>query len=305
MRFDEELKTLKDQIKFNKAFKVEQHKNIVVAGMGGSGISGKIFSELYTKEPVFVVDDYKIPDFVDDKTEFFAVSYSGNTEETLIAAEEAKKRGSHVHAITSGGALSKSGYDTIIIPGGLQPRSAIGYLLMPLINTFIPQSKGDRDEAYHVLDEMDMNNGEMKNLAMKIYEKNLIPVIYGSSPFRNIAYRWKTQFNENSKIIAYSNYFSELNHNDTMPLKDTYRKDEFIFMVFSSSDSRISRRIEITGKITGTEFRMIDPIGNSNFVRMLYLVHYGDYVTYHLANMRNVEPQDVSLIEELKRKLSD
>ncbi len=305
MRFDEELKTLKDQIKFNKAFKVEQHKNIVIAGMGGSGISGKIFSELYTKEPVFVVDDYKIPDFVDDKTEFFAVSYSGNTEETLIAAEEAKKRGSHVHAITSGGELSKSGYDTIIIPSGLQPRSAIGYLLMPLINTFIPQSEGDRDEAYHLLEEMDMNNGEMKNLAMKIYEKNLIPVIYGSSPFRNIAYRWKTQFNENSKIIAYSNYFSELNHNDTMPLKDTYRKDEFIFMVFSSNDSRIRKRIEITGKITGTEFRMIEPMGNSNFVRMLYLVHYGDYVTYHLANMRNIDPQDVSLIEELKRKLSD
>ncbi len=152
---------------------------------------------------------------------------------------------------------------------------------------------------------MDKNNDEMKNLAMKIYEKNLIPVIYGSSPFRNIAYRWKTQFNENAKIIAYSNYFSELNHNDTMPLKDTYRKDNFIFIAFSSKDEKIRKRIEITGKISNINFEMINPDGNDDFTRMFYLVHYGDYVTYHLARMRNVDPQDVSLIEELKKRLSD
>ncbi len=134
MNFDEELKTLKDQIKFGGRFEVKDHENIVIAGMGGSGISGKILSEFYSKKPLFVVDDYNIPDFVDEKTEFFAVSYSGNTEETLHAANQAKKKGAHVHAITSGGSLSKMNYDTILIPSGLQPRSALGYLLMPLVN---------------------------------------------------------------------------------------------------------------------------------------------------------------------------
>ncbi|BAB60606.1 hypothetical protein [Thermoplasma volcanium GSS1] len=304
MQFSEELLTLKDQVRFDKSFKVGKYDKIVIAGMGGSGIAGRIFSEIYDEKPVFLVDDYDIPSFVDDKTEFIAISYSGNTEETISASEEAAKKHANVHAITSGGSLSKMGFDTIIIPSGLQPRSSIGYLLMPLVNTFIKPKIGDVDEAYRLLSETDKDNEEEKSIASEIYNGEHIPVIYGSRPFRAIAYRWKTQFNENAKVLAYSNYFSELNHNDTMPLKDTYRKDEFYFLVFRSDDSRFSKRITVTEKITGNSFRMVDVRGSSLLAKLFYLIHFGDYLTYHLAELRGVDPQDVSLIEKLKKEIA-
>ncbi len=304
MEFSEELKTLKDQVRFDGSFKTGTFSNIVIAGMGGSGIAGRIFSEMYSAKPVFVCDDYHIPEFVDENTEFIAVSYSGNTEETISAAEEAIKKGAKVHAITSGGHLSDLGIDTIRIPGGLQPRSAVGYLTMPIINTFIRPKHEDIEEAADLLSDLDKNNTVQENIATEIFAGRRIPVIYGSSPYRSVAYRWKTQFNENAKVLAYSNYFSELNHNDTMPLRDTYRKDEFYFMAFDSPDERIRKRMEVTQKITGTSFKKIEVKGSSLIARIFYLIHFGDYVTYHLARIRGVDPQDVSAIEDLKKKIS-
>ncbi|PYB67602.1 bifunctional phosphoglucose/phosphomannose isomerase [Thermoplasma sp. Kam2015] len=304
MEFRDELKTLKDQVKFGESFKVDSFSNIVIAGMGGSGIAGRIFSEMYSDKPVFVSDDYSIPNFVDENTEFIAVSYSGNTEETLSAVEAAMKKGAKVHAITSGGKLGEMGIDTIKIPSGLQPRSAVGYLTMPIINTFIKPSPDDVDETSRILADLDANNTVQENIATEIFAGRRIPVIYGASPFRSIAYRWKTQFNENAKVLAYSSYFSELNHNDTMPMRDTYRKDEFYFMAFDSEDERIRKRIEVTQKITGTQFKKIDLKGTSLFARSFYLIHVGDYLTYHLARLRGIDPRDVSAIEDLKKRIA-
>ncbi|MEM3227024.1 MAG: bifunctional phosphoglucose/phosphomannose isomerase, partial [Thermoplasmata archaeon] len=243
MKFIEELKTLKEQVKFDSKFNIDKdYENIVIAGMGGSGIVGSIFKELYTLKPVVLVDDYYIPDFVNEKTLFISISYSGNTEETLNATDLAIEKKATVLAITSGGKLGEKGVQNVTVPKGLQPRSSIGYMLMPLLNTFMPQSKKRIDNVHRILDEMDQNNEHIKAQAYEIFKDNSIPVIYGHYPFKAVAYRWKTQFNENSKIIAYSNSFPELNHNDTMPLRDTYRKSNFIFFTFSSSNDKIKKR---------------------------------------------------------------
>ncbi|MGC8497230.1 MAG: bifunctional phosphoglucose/phosphomannose isomerase [Thermoplasmata archaeon] len=304
MRFIEELKTLKEQVKFDSKFEIYGNfENIVIAGMGGSGIVGSIFKELYTLKPVVLVDDYYIPDFVNEKTLFIAISYSGNTEETLTATDLALEKKATVFTITSGGNLKEKGAQTVTVPKGLQPRSSIGYMLMPLLNTFMPQSKKRIDNAHRMLDEMDQNNEHIKAQAYEIFEDRSIPVIYGHSPFKAVAYRWKTQFNENSKILAYSNSFPELNHNDTMPLRDTYRKDNFIFFTFSSTKDKIKNRINITADITKTFFVTIDPIGGSIFEKLFYLIHYGDYLSYHLANYRGMMPEDVGIIEELKLRM--
>jgi glucose/mannose-6-phosphate isomerase len=305
MNFLDELKNLKEQIKSTDKFNVDfNFDNIVISGMGGSGIVGNIFQEYYTDRPVIAIGDYGIPSFVNDKTLFIAISYSGNTEETINNVEEAKKRGAHVMAITSGGKLETLVENSIVIPGDLQPRSALGYMLMPLYNTFSPVDADKVSEAYDILNDMDKNHSEMKAEAFKIYENSSIPIIYGSKPFKSVAYRWKTQFNENAKTFAFYSYFPELNHNDTMPLKSAYRRSEYLFYAFESDNARINQRIKITQDITGEQFSVVKSPSNDYFAKLFYLIHYADYLTYELALVRNVDPTDVSTIEELKKKLS-
>ncbi|AAT43811.1 bifunctional phosphoglucose/phosphomannose isomerase [Picrophilus oshimae] len=304
MAFINEIKSLKDQIKFDKRFDINyDFDNIVISGMGGSGIAGRIFQECYTKKPVFSISDYDIPDFVNDRTLFIAMSYSGNTEETISTVEQAMKRNANIFAVTSGGKLASIVKDYIEIPGGMQPRSALGYMIMPLFNTFLDISDDDKNNAYNTLNNMDQNHDDIRKEAYKIYENSYMPVIYGSAPYSWVAYRWKTQFNENSKILAYSNYFPELNHNDTMALKNTYRKERFVFYVLGSSRPRIKQRINITKEITDTEFNIIDIDSDNYLEKLFYLIHYGDYISYELAMIRNIDPMDVSTIEELKKRL--
>ena len=258
MNFLDELKNLKEQIKSTDKFNVDfNFDNIVISGMGGSGIVGNIFQEYYTDRPVISIGDYGIPSFVNEKTLFIGISYSGNTEETINNVEEAKKRGAHVMAITSGGKLETIVENSIIIPSDFQPRSALGYMLMPLYNTFSPVDADKVSEAYDILNDMDKNHSEMKAEAFKIYENSSIPIIYGSKPFKSVAYRWKTQFNENAKTFAFYSYFPELNHNDTMPLKSAYRRSEYLFYAFESDNARINQRIKITQDITGEQFSVV------------------------------------------------
>ena len=125
MQFIEELRSLKEQLRFGETFEIPKGtENVVIAGMGGSGIAGKIFSELYTKMPIYLVDDYSAPEFINKKTLFIAQSYSGNTEETLSSIAEAKKKGAHTVVIASGGKLIDLGDQKVTVPKGLQPRSA-------------------------------------------------------------------------------------------------------------------------------------------------------------------------------------
>lgn len=306
MEFLEQLRDLSKQVKFKANFgKLSEFSNIVVSGMGGSGIAGNIFSELYTKAPVQVISDYNLPEYAGRNTLFIGISYSGNTEETLSATREAIKMGCQIRLVTSGGELSELGQDTVKVPGGLQPRAALGYLIKPFLSTFVDDNEGEYERISGLLERMDTNNGEQSILAEELAKNTLIPVILGYPPFRWIAYRWKTQFNENSKVLAFSSFFPELNHNETVPFRDTYKKDVFRFIAFGGADQRIEKRIGITSEITKTDFLRIEPKGETVLQRMFYLIHYGDYVTYHLAKYRNLDPEDVSVITELKNRLRE
>jgi glucose/mannose-6-phosphate isomerase len=305
MEFLDELRSLKDQIRFNGRFEIpEGTKNVVIAGMGGSGIVGRIFSELYSEIPVSIVDDYRAPDFVGKETLYIAISYSGNTEETIDSVNDAKAKGAITLAITSGGKLAKLADKTVVIPKGLNPRSALGYMLAPLATSFGIAGDKEIDEAYKLLNELDENNEAEKGIAREIYSNESIPVIYGIAPYKAVAYRWKTQFSENAKVLAYSSSFPELNHNDTMSLDGTYRKGEFYFMAFTDGENpKVERRIGITENLTGIGLRRINAKGTSAFARMMWLVHEGDYITFHLAVLRGKNPANVAIIEQLKKEL--
>ncbi|MDE1768003.1 MAG: bifunctional phosphoglucose/phosphomannose isomerase [Candidatus Micrarchaeota archaeon] len=306
MQFLEELRFLKEQLKVNEAIDLpRKFDNIVVAGMGGSGISGKIFQELYSEKPVFLVEDYEIPNFVSKNTLFIGISYSGSTQEVLTATKSAVKKEASTVTISAGGELADHGDQHINIPRkDLQPRSATGYMLTPFLRGFKICSESEIKEAYKLLSDLDGDHKECSKHAKAIADAQAIPVIYGVRPFKSVAYRWKTQFNENSKIIAYSGSFPELNHNDTMAIAKTYRKKGFYYFTFSPQDKRILRRIQVTEKITNSKFAIIDPKGSGPVAQTLYLIHYGDYVSYEVGMLRGVDPTDVSLIQKLKSEIS-
>ncbi len=305
MEFIEELRFLKEQLKFKESVKLPKNfDTVVISGMGGSGIVGMIFQELYSEKPVFLVNDYEIPNFVSKSTLFIAISYSGNTEETLTATKAAIKRGAHVVTISAGGLLAQYGDQHIRIPrGDLQPRSATGYMLMPLLRGFGLVKESEIKESYSLLSALDNDHRECLNHARSIAKSNAIPVIYGSRPFKSVAYRWKTQFNENSKVIGYSSHFPELNHNDTLALAKTYKKKGFYFFVFDSGDKRIKRRIDVTREITNSDFNIIKIKGTNTIPRLFYLIHYCDYISYGLGNLRGVNPAEIVLLERLKQMI--
>ena len=304
MNFLDQLKDLSSQVKFKADLgDLSPFRNVVVSGMGGSGIAGAIFSEIYDRAPVQVVSDYSLPHYANKETLFIGISYSGNTEETVQVASEAIKRGCQVKLITSGGRISELDGDLVKIPGGLQPRSAIGYLLKPFLSSFITAEEDEYNRVSKLLSEMDSNNEEEEKLAEDIVKSEQIPIIYGHYPYRWIAYRWKTQFNENSKLLAYSAYFPELNHNETVPLKATYNKETFRFLTFGDTPPRIAERAAITSEITNTIFHNIKVRGETFLEKIFYLIHFGDYLSYHAALKRNIDPEDVSVITELKNRL--
>lgn len=305
MSFLQELRNLREQVFFEERIPLPASYNkIVIAGMGGSGISGKIFQELYTREPVFLLDDYTVPEYAGKDTLFISMSYSGNTEETISATRQALDRSCHVVSITSGGKLEEMSDQSIKVPGGLQPRSSLGYMLMPLLNTFLNLEQRTIDATAKVIEELDENNESAARDADQIFSDDRIPLIYGFSPFRSVAYRWKTQFNENSKVMAFSNSFPELNHNEIIPMKSTYRRNEFIYFTFGNPEhDRISKRMDGTSRVSDVKFNVVEPKGSTTIEKLFYLIHYGDYLTYHLANLRKIDPEDVSAIEDLKKIL--
>ena len=283
---------------------------IVVCGMGGSAVGGDLLKSFMhdSKIPVFVARDYKVPNFVDKNTLVFAVSYSGDTEETISAFQDASKKKAKIVAVTSGGYLGAEANKVIKVPSGLQPRAALGYLFFPVLGVLA--NSGIVDVKSKEIEEMLgilSKTGDFKvvgeRIAKKIYGKT--PLIYSSTLFGPVAYRWKTQLNENSKSPAFHHVFAELDHNEIVGYQ--FMKKDFIaiFIKDDKDNDRIKLRMDITKEIISSrvEVEEIFTKGENLLSRIFSGVYYGDFVSYYLALLNKVDPTPVSVIENLKRKL--
>ena len=284
---------------------------IVVAGMGGSAVGGDLLKAYLhsSKIPVFVVRDYKVPNFVDEATLVFAVSYSGNTEETISAFESAERNKAKIIAVTSGGALSAQAKKVIKIPVGLQPRAALGYLFFPLLgvlaNSNIVAVKDDEiTEMIDILSKTDEFKIAGERIAKKIGTRT--PIIYASELLSPVAYRWKTQFNENSKTAAFHHAFSEMNHNEIAGYQ-AMDKNKFISIFIRSKydNERIKKRMDITKEIISTKVDVEDVFtkGEHLLSRIFSGIYYGDFASYYLALANKIDPTPVAVIENLKKRL--
>ena len=298
----------KEAVKLARGVKLKgKFVNICVCGMGGSGIGGELLKPFVKNIPVFSHHDYGLPNYVNKNSLVFIISYSGNTEQTLSAYSEAKKRKAKIIAITSGGKLAEKEKKAIIVPSGFQPRNAIGYLFLSMLavlsnNRIIPNQSGAISETIRLLHPK-QNSKEAFMLAKKLKDK--IPVFYASEELAGAAYRMKTQVNENAKQPAFYHVFPEMNHNEINGFKKLGKKLITVFIRDSKDVMIIRKRMAITKNLIKSQTHTVDlnVNGKSLLARMLTTIYVGDYASYYLALMSREDPTPVPIIEELKKKL--
>ncbi|MEI2701712.1 MAG: bifunctional phosphoglucose/phosphomannose isomerase [Baekduia sp.] len=305
---------------------VDSPGGLVVAGMGGSSIGGRLARAILgdtCSRPVLAARSYELPPWTTPETTVLCSSYSGNTEETLACYEAAGALGARRVVATSGGQIAelarKEGVQVIPIAGGLQPRAAVAYMTVAALEAAQHAGAGpgityELDVAAEHLDRLVGEWGPdapedalPKQLARALYER--VPLVAGAGLTAPIAYRWKTQLNENAKIPAFSHELPEHGHNELVGWEGSPELGSFaaVFLEDSDSHPRIARRVELTAALIserGGEVHRVATVGETTAERVFSGVLLGDLVSLYLAVLRGVDPGPVDVIEALKGELA-
>ena len=300
---------------------------VVILGMGGSAIGADLVASLVVPEaklPITVCRGYELPAFTNAKTLVIASSYSGNTEETLSSFEQALKTGAKKLVITTGGKLKavaeKRNIPVFSFDYKAQPRAALPFSLMPILCFlqrlgFISDKSQDLTETVSVLEQLSprinedipLSQNPAKQLASKLY--NHLPVIYGGGIVSEVAHRWKTQLNENSKAWGFYEVFPELNHNAVVGYqfpKELASKIVVVLLQSSLLPQRIQLRYQVTCQLleqAGVSYQVVNGNGVSPLSQIMSLILFGDYVSYYLAMLHQIDPSPVKAINFLKEQL--
>jgi glucose/mannose-6-phosphate isomerase len=300
---------------------------LVVAGMGGSAIGGALARSALgdsATRPILAARAYGLPPWTTPDTTVLCSSYSGDTEETLACYEAAGALGATRVVATSGGKLAElaraDGVPVIPVAGGLQPRAAVAYMTVAALEVAArcgagPRCASDIDVAAEHLEELVIEWGpeaaedtEAKSLARSLVGG--VPVVYGAGVTTAIAYRWKTQLNENAKVPAFWHELPELDHNELVGWGGAAELGRMsaVFLEDSDTHPRIADRVELTEALirdaaAGT-FR-VGTRGTTLVERVFSLVLLGDLMSVYLAALRGIDPGPVELIEQLKTNLAE
>lgn len=319
---------LRDALWRVESAQLEQHDapgGLIVAGMGGSAIGGALARAALgdrASRPLIVMRDYGVPSWTTPDATVLCASYSGNTEETLAAFEAAGALGARRVVATTGGKLAaaarEEGVPVIPLPGAFQPRVAVGYMLVTALE--VAAACGVSESLHSEIDVAAAHTEELvaewgpdgaedclpKQLARGLH--GTIPQIAGAGLTAPIAYRWKTQINENAKVPAYASALPELDHNEIAGWTGAAELGDFSAVFLDDSDlhPRIRQRIELTRGLIGANaagsFR-VETRGETRLERLVSLVLLGDLVSLYLAVLRGVDPTPVDAIERLKGAL--
>ncbi|HEY3774657.1 MAG TPA: bifunctional phosphoglucose/phosphomannose isomerase [Solirubrobacteraceae bacterium] len=298
---------------------------LVIAGMGGSAIGGLLARAVLgdrASRPIVVARDYALPAWTTPDTTVLCASYSGETEETLAAFDAAGAVGARRIVSTTGGTLAASareeGVPVIPIPGGFQPRAAVGYGLVTALEVAslsgaAPSLRTEVDVAAAHADAMagEWGPGAPEDSLAKRLARSLhgsIPIIIGSGLTAPIAYRWKTQFNENAKSPAFAGELPEIDHNEIVGWKRTPGLGRLAAVFLDDCDlhPRVRTRIELTRALIadGTAAsELVQSVGATRAERLVSLVLLGDLVTLYRAILDGVDPAEIDVLVELKGQL--
>jgi glucose/mannose-6-phosphate isomerase len=298
-------------------------RNILITGMGGSGIGANIVESLTFGRvpiPITVCKGYNIPQFVSPHTLFIACSYSGNTEETLASIHKAMLKRAHIICITSGGKILEMAKEYnlyyIQFPSGQgSPRGQLGYMMISLLyalyhtNLIGAAFIKETENAIEYL-----NSGEKaiqvqaELIAKKL--KGKLPIIYCDGRLHAIATRFQNQINENAKQLAHVNTFPEMNHNEITGWlfpESILSQAQVVYLYSDHDHERVEKRMEICREIFEKKSSPIIDIvaeGASLLEQYYYLIHLIDWISYFLAKENGVEPDSLETINFLKDELA-
>lgn len=293
--------------------------NVVISGLGGSGIGGKIVSQIVAENcalPITCTNDYVLPAFVNERTLVIISSYSGDTEETVAAFLEARRKGAEIACITSGGKIAafakEYGLNCILIPGGNPPRSMFGYSAVQQF--FVLRAYGLTDDSFErsvensirlIEENIDEIRATSRDVAKKIV--NRIPVLYSEAQYEGLAIRWRQQINENSKMLCWHHVFPEMNHNELVGWTGGDNRVAVLLIRNEDDHQRSQIRMELCKKLMGEKCDTIIELwskGSNRIERTFYLNHLGDWLSIDLAELRNEDPVAIPAILYLKGELA-
>lgn len=302
--------------------KKDEVKNVVIAGMGGSAIGGDVVRVVVNEEqalPVTVWRDYQLPSTVGKKTILFLISYSGNTEETLTAYEEGRRRRAQIFVLTSGGKIAEMAkgdhFPLIMVPPGMPPRTAIGYMSIPIL-MLLSRLKLCRDYTPEVGETRRLLRRGMEVLRRRANSLsrlilNRLPIIYSTARLLDVAaYRWQCQLNENAKTLCHIGQLPEQSHNEIMGFgapEFLNRKLYPVVLVDKNSHPRSLLRFQEMRRLVGKNWAglsIVKTSGSSPLARIFSAVVMGDLVSVALARRRGVDPIGIPRIDELKQALA-
>ncbi len=300
-------------------------QNVVLAGMGGSALPA-VFLKSWptTTVPFDIARDYVVPSFVGPNTLFISSSYSGNTEETLSALEDAESKGAQIVVIAAGGKLAdkaaEKGYPTFTIPGGIQPRMSSFYFLAAFIALLEPLGlvpAGSRSELDAAADwlakqlasfapEVATDNNPAKKLALELMGKSV--VVYSGPLLFPAANKFKICCNENAKNVAWVNQYPEFNHNEFIGWSSHPEDKPYAVVEFRSNleHPRVQKRFTVAEQLLSglrPSPHVVEPIGETLLQQLLWAANFGDYVSLYLALLNGINPTPVDLVEKFKVSL--
>ncbi len=306
-----------------------QAKNIVILGMGGSALAGELAATLARKTtnlPIEVYRDYGCPGYVNKDSLVIAISYSGNTEETVDGFLQAAARGAKLIAISAGGELAtlcrKFQVPLIPIDYGAEGRAAFGYLFVASMivlqklrlspspaNEYSETAVLLRAQAQKLLPDILANQNPVKSLALKLREK--VPMLIGSGTMAVVAKRWKTQINENGRLAAFAEPMPELCHNMIVGMDRPSKQREQFLAIFLDSHFSHARNVLRTAIVTRLlsdnkvthEHIGIQPSGTP-LSEALLMVQFGDYLSFYLGMQAGTDPSIGPSINHLKKDLA-
>ncbi len=291
---------------------------VVITGLGGSGIGGTIVADLVAdqcKAPIVVNKNYHLPAFVNENTLVIANSYSGNTEETISALEEAMNRNAEIFIVTSGGKAAEianeKGYNHLVVPGGNPPRSMLGYSLT--LQFIVLHHYGLIDDLHLQLDNsatlLSNEQGTIMEMAEQLASemKGTLPVIYTIDGFEGVAVRLRQQLNENSKMLCWHAVIPEMNHNELVGWENGTDQIYALFLRNASDFDRNQKRVEINKQIIEKHTKNVKEVwskGNSSIEQAFYHIHLGDWISYYLSELNQVDIMAIDSIDLLKSELA-
>ncbi|HCW06511.1 MAG TPA: bifunctional phosphoglucose/phosphomannose isomerase [Cytophagales bacterium] len=298
-------------------------RNIIITGMGGSGIGANLVESLTFGRvpiPITVTKGYNIPQFVSPHTLFIACSYSGDTEETLAAVHKGMLKRAHIICVTSGGKMLEVAkeynlYYIQVPSGSSSPRAQLGYMMISLLHALYHTNligaayMKETENAIEYLDRGEKAiQAEAELIAKKL--KGKLPIIYCDERLKAMAIRFQNQINENAKQLAHVNTFPEMNHNEIVGWQfpeSVLQQSQVIYLYSDHDHERAEKRMEICREIFEKKSNPIIDIvaeGASLLEQYYYLIHLTDWISYFLAKENNIDPDPVEAIDFLKAELA-